>query len=417
MRENSPKKLTFERPVLDGIIPSPGRGGISLAFQVNNFGDRILKPCRVQQSHIKLASESLTGKSLIFYTADHGKNENGFKSYESPQVEPFMSRLIRNFCMAAVVFLSFLILGEMTVRFLEKYFLFYDLEMTRYANHLKQDSSNPAIRHIHRPLSKAMLMGVPVQINADGFRDENYPVARNSKYRVIFLGDSLTLGWGVRSEETFEYLIEKYFNDRIPAEIINFGTGNYNTVQEVHLFLEKGLKYKPDKVVLFYFINDAEPLPQKAKWGFWGHSHLLTLYWSRLHAAIERIQPSRNFSAYYHALYASDQPGWQQAKEALLLLKTVCVDRQIKLQVVLLPELHQLQPYTFQQEHALIKTFLSEHKIDFLDVAPSFSKEIHPERLWVARDDAHPNAVAHRLIAEAVRDFVIGTAIPSPRPS
>ena len=187
----------------------------------------------------------------------------------------------------------------------------------------------------------------------------------------------------------------------------------FRSVQEVHLFLEKGLKYKPDKVVLFYFINDAEPLPQKVKWGFLGHSHLITLYWSRLHAAIERIRPSRNFRAYYQALYAFDQPGWRQAKEALLLLKTVCAHRQIKLQVVILPELHQLQPYTFQEEHALIKTFLLEQNIDFLDVAPSFSKEIHPERLWVARDDAHPNAAAHRLIAEAVRDFVIA----SPRPS
>ena len=44
-----------------------------------------------------------------------------------------------------------------------------------------------------------------------------------------------------------------------------FRSGNYNTTQEVNLLIDKGLKYQPDQVVLFYFINDAEPVPKKSR--------------------------------------------------------------------------------------------------------------------------------------------------------
>ena len=38
--------------------------------------------------------------------------------------------------------------------------------------------------------------------------------------------------------------------------------GNYNTIQEVGYFFTEGYKYRPDVVVLNYFVNDAEPVPE-----------------------------------------------------------------------------------------------------------------------------------------------------------
>ncbi len=179
-------------------------------------------------------------------------------------------RFSQGFLIVSASLFFFFLLGEGLIRCLERKFLFYDIEMTRYANEFKQDAKNPGIGHVHRPRARAILMGVPVQINADGFRDDDYSVGRSQKYRIIFLGDSLTFGWGVRREDSFEHLLEKALSERYPTEIINFGTGNYNTEQEVNLFIERGLKYQPNKVVLFYFINDAEPLPKKSHWGFLG---------------------------------------------------------------------------------------------------------------------------------------------------
>lgn len=300
----------------------------------------------------------------------------------------------------------FVAAGEVAVRIYTRTHILYDMEMSRYAKELKLASSNPRIAHVHKPNGSGHLMGVEVRINSDGLRDREYPVERNEKYRVIFLGDSLTLGWGVRQEETFENLIEEEINQRLPAEVINFGGGNYNTEQETHLFIEKGLKYRPDQAVLFYFINDAEPTSRQSGWSFLEHSELISFYWSRMRGFISRFAAAENYRDYYASLYAPQAPGWANWKKSILLLKQICQDRGIKLQVVLLPEWHELQDYPFKKEYAAVSDFLAANGIAHLDLTPFFKNETEPSRLWVAPDDGHPNAVAHRLIAQYAFDFI-----------
>jgi hypothetical protein len=273
---------------------------------------------------------------------------------------------------------------------------------------IKTDSENPLIGHVHRPNSSARLMDVMVYINSDGFRDREYSFHKGDKYRMIFLGDSLTLGWGVEQEDTFENILEQELNKLHPTEIINFGTGNYNTEQEVNLFIEKGLKYNPDKVVLFYFINDAEKTPKKSRFWFMAYSRLLSFYWSRIHSTINNLLQSKSFSEYYSELYRTDQIGWVNTRKSFLLLQDFCRENDIDLQVVLLPELHVLKNYPFKKEHNLVSTFLMDNDIRHIDLAPFFENYENPMKLWVSLDDAHPNKLAHRMIAEYTIDFLSG---------
>ncbi|MEE2663776.1 MAG: SGNH/GDSL hydrolase family protein [Myxococcota bacterium] len=300
----------------------------------------------------------------------------------------------------------FLALGEVMIRVYLSRNTFYDVEMSRYSRVLKLDADNPLIGHVHRPEGEARLMNVSVRINSHGFRDDEVSLNRSARRRIVFLGDSLTFGWGVEKQESFEHLIERELDGRSPTEIINFGTGNYNTVQEVNLFLEKGLAYHPDQVVLFYFINDAEVAAQKSRVPWLSNVRIATFFWSRGKALWARISPSAGFEAYYSALYRDDSEGWRNAKNALLQLRDVCIENGIELQVVLLPELHQLDPYVFEEQHALIVGHLERHGVDVLDLAPSFRNVTVPFDLWVSFDDAHPNSRAHRLIAGYTVDFI-----------
>jgi hypothetical protein len=190
------------------------------------------------------------------------------------------------------------------------------------------------------------------------------------------------------------------------VEIIGFGAGNYNTAQEVQLFREKGLKYRPDKVVVFFFINDAEPTPHMSSWGILNHSRAITFLWSRANILRSRFSAARGFQSYYSSLYQEGQPGWEQQKRAFLDLKDLCARNGTHLQVVLLPELHAPSRLPFKAEHEKVMAFLSDHGIESLDVAPAFLNQPDPHRLWVALDDAHPNRIAHRLIAEATLEFL-----------
>lgn len=309
----------------------------------------------------------------------------------------------------ALAFGVLFLAGEGFLRLTAGSVIDYDVEMTRYANELKIDAADPRIGHLHRPGASARLMGVEVEINANGLRDRDYPIERVGGERIVFLGDSLTFGWGVEVEQRFESLLERSLNERGPTEILNFGAGNYNTEQEVALFLERGLGYSPDRVVLFYFINDAEPTPRRSAWSILGRSRMATFVWSRATAAASRLRPARSFRDYYAALYRDDPPGWRAARAALVRLRDECRARNIRLQLVVLPELHDLADYPFGAEHDLIRSFLAAADIEALDLLPYFRGETDPHSLWVALDDAHPNALAHARIAEYVLPFLAGS--------
>jgi lysophospholipase L1-like esterase len=302
--------------------------------------------------------------------------------------------------------LCFAVMGELAVRAYLMRNTFYDIEMSRYGLALKIESEDPKIGHVHRPGSSAHLMDVPVQINSDGLRDDEYAVERNERRRIVFLGDSLTFGWGVEKEQSFEHLLERELDRTHPTEILNLGIGNYNTSQEVSLFEAKGLRYQPDLVVLFYFINDAETTPRKSRYAWLGHSRLMSFYWSRIKAVRARYGDAPNFHGFYSDLYRDDQPGWVETQRAFGRLAEIGREHGIAVRAIILPELHDLREYPFSREHEKVMTSLAEHHISALDLAPLFRNEEQPMRLWVARDDAHPNALAHAQIAQYSRAFL-----------
>ncbi len=103
--------------------------------------------------------------------------------------------------------------------------------------------------------------GVPVRTNSCGMRGREIALDKPEKvYRIAFLGDSFTFGWGVEEEEAFPWVVERLLRvnaqDGISVEILNLGVPGYSTFQQVALFEEKGLDFQPDAVVLFFIDND-----------------------------------------------------------------------------------------------------------------------------------------------------------------
>ena len=308
--------------------------------------------------------------------------------------------------------LIFLVMLEVTLQIYTRVAIYYDVEMSRYATEVKQKADNPKIGHVHEPNAEAYLMGVDVKINSDGFRDKEYSVERNEAYRIVVLGDSLTFGWGVEEEDVYVTLLEEELSAIRPTEMINTGHGNYNTSQQVNLFREKGLKYNPDKVVVFFFINDAEVTPVRSKWTPVARLRSVTFLWSRVRGLLTRAAPGQTFESFYSALYEDDQPGFIAMKDAFLELQGITEERGIELQVIMIPELHNLTDYPFKAEYGKVYDFLTENSISVLDLTADFATYTDaPETLWVALDDAHPNAPAHRMIADFSKDFIASGSV------
>ena len=77
----------------------------------------------------------------------------------------------------------------------------------------------------------------------------------------MFIGSSITLGWGVEEKMVQNKILEnKAKNDNLNWATLNGGIGNYYTERYVTNFMENYKDLNPDTVILQYFINDAEIL-------------------------------------------------------------------------------------------------------------------------------------------------------------
>lgn len=197
----------------------------------------------------------------------------------------------------------------------------FDIEMWRYAKDLKVVSDIPGAGHEHAPGKTGVYMGVPVTINSAGWRDREHSVEKeNGTVRIMMLGDSLTFGWGARPEDITSYRLERLLNAKEKKfEVINTGIGNANTAMEATYFMKKAYVYKPDIVVLNYFINDAEPTPRRTENVFLEHFYSAVFIAGRFDAVIGTVCsrevnnsagpgcPNRVFSAPLRA-HSQEQP-------------------------------------------------------------------------------------------------------------
>ena len=71
-----------------------------------------------------------------------------------------------------------------------------------------------------------------------------------------------------------------------------------------------------------------------------------------------------------------------------------------------LTELHNLVDYPFAAEYDKVSSFLADNGISYIDLTSSFAGYEDAEGLWVAPDDAHPNALAHKMVAEYSLEFI-----------
>jgi HEAT repeat protein/lysophospholipase L1-like esterase len=100
------------------------------------------------------------------------------------------------------------------------------------------------------------------EINADGLRDRTHPVERREgTYRLVVLGDSVTLGAGIKPDEAFPYVMEQ----RLRAsgrriEVMNIALWGWSTRQERIAYERIARRYTPDQVLLAICLNDIPEL-------------------------------------------------------------------------------------------------------------------------------------------------------------
>jgi lysophospholipase L1-like esterase len=271
-------------------------------------------------------------------------------------------------------------------------------EVTRYVIELEADEE---LVYKQRADFDTVYQGVRFRTNELGLRDEPVPLPVEDELRVLVLGDSVTVGWGVSAEDRFSERLEKMLTDQLerPVHVINSGVSGYNTEQEL-IFLRRHIEsMKPDLVIVAYVENDVEPkaldiVDMKQRWENPANANASLLRWSWFYRLIYYMTPD--------LLATSDAPpvedGWRQSMESLAEMHRLTSRDQGEFVTYLY---RMLADDLTNSLHAEISSVADSHKFRYVDTLPWFERDQF-RALTNSFVDTHPNAEGNRVIAEGI---------------
>ncbi len=233
--------------------------------------------------------------------------------------------------------------------------------------------------------------------------------------RILVLGDSVAMGWGVEERDSYPSRLETLLKgDGHEIEVINASVLAYGTREQADWLEEIGPRTGPEIVLLGYFPNDPEShesatrLPGPTWLRLWrlAAPHLLGL------AVRLGIRPTPE--EYYRQLHSRDGPDWPRAATALGRIGAWCQKHGAHCGLQLLPDLTSL-PFALDDIHAQVAREGRHHGMKVLDLAPLLKEfEGDPSALWAAPDDPHPNADVHARYAAATHRWLTETGWLTP---
>jgi lysophospholipase L1-like esterase len=277
----------------------------------------------------------------------------------------------------------------------------YDIEMWRYAKELKQRSDIPILGHEHVASKSATLQSVDIRINERGLRGGPVGPPAPGRRRILFLGSSVTLGWGVPEQDTVTARLEKALRaNGEDVEVLNAGIGNYNAVRYVERFERRLADLQPTDIVVHYFLRDAEVLdPGGGNW-LLRHSQLAATTWIALARYFGKAS-EKSLEQHYADMYRPEDEGFKSMRAALHELSQYARAHGVRLYLAMTPDVHDLVDYRFGAIHETMRRVAEKEGYRYVDLLPAM-RNLTPAQLWSMPGDPHPNALGHRLMAEAL---------------
>jgi hypothetical protein len=301
-----------------------------------------------------------------------------------------------------VLSVSFVLgLSEAVLRLKNSSMKNYDIEMWRYSRELKKQSIHQEMDFDHVKSKSAILQGVEIRLNEWGLRGGAVAPVRSGERRILFLGSSGTLGWGVSEEDTVEMQVEKALRARgEKVQALNGGVGNYNAIRYVSRFFIDFTDLHPTDIVVHSFLRDAEELPPGGGNYLLQNSELAVTCWIAYHRLFDK-SGEKALLEHYKQVYSPDAVGLNKTQEALGRLATYAKNNGIRLYFSMMPDIHDLINYKYEFAHKIMLKMAHELGYQTIDLLPKFAGKKARE-LWAMPGDPHPNAMAHKIMADAI---------------
>jgi lysophospholipase L1-like esterase len=289
-----------------------------------------------------------------------------------------------------------------------------------------------------KPDSHYEWQNIPVDINSHGLRGPETGYEKPAgTYRILNLGDSVAMGWGVREEDTYGQQLEALLNEDSSGdqrfEVINAGVPGWNLENALAYLQAEGLKYQPDLILLdLTTVNDikgrsallANKRPAPIEW-LRAHTYFwpfLTVQMRSLEARnngrerIDVIDPPTEPDEYFPLDRQSEQ--WTKVWNTILEINQVATENNAPLVLVVFPLEFQVldESYsTLPQEIFMARA--AEADIPALDLLPAFQQACREkpggvcqleDRYLFADVWMHPSAYGHSLTATELERVIAG---------
>ena len=257
--------------------------------------------------------------------------------------------------------------------------------------------------------------------SAETIQDYAYSKKKPSgRFRIAVVGDSFTFAPYMQFTDAFPKKLEQMLNlndVKLRAEVINYGVPAYSTTHEVPV-VRKAIEEGADLVLLQITLNDPELKPYTpqeinlnlddpfAPLVFEGRMAKLANYWRTLAFVLTRLHNEKTHKAYrdYFFDLFENKRTWNAFQKAFKRIQELCQDADVPFAAVIFPlfGLPLDDSYPFHPIHEKLAAFLTDNKVDFLDISSSYAG-IPLERLQVMPGlDRHPNEIGHRIAAEEI---------------
>ncbi len=179
-----------------------------------------------------------------------------------------VKKVFKRIAIVLVAMVLAVVVVECSIRLIDPFGVSHFINMKRYRLDLCVARLDSVRLFAHHPDQVMELAGWEIRTDSRGFRgpERLIPKPVNTK-RMVFVGDSVTFGWGVDLEDTFVHMIGEELSARGAGkwETVNAGHLFHDTTQERGVLEEDGLAYEPDVVFLVYVANDIHLTSQLLK--------------------------------------------------------------------------------------------------------------------------------------------------------
>jgi hypothetical protein len=262
------------------------------------------------------------------------------------------------------------------------------------------------------PSVSTRIGGAPISSNHLGMRDREYEkVKPPNTYRIVLLGASNDMGFGVKDEQTYENVVEDALNRQLPDsrysryEIMNLSVAAHSVLQRLLRFEMDGFGLQPDAAMFSVSAADAQFLPAHLRKALIAGIEPPPEY----REIVERVEGQAHVNGKMPAVMIERrlQPFVNEVCEwAFRRFADDCRQHGIRPLVVYRPA-----PVDFSgSESAIRKDLIGLARaagLEVIDLSQAFDSVTDRNTLILGKWDDHTTALGHRLLGEKLYQLLV----------